>query len=62
MGLKVSFPNHQPPPLCGPQKSSSLEWFSETEDERPNMAKDSPIAFIAQEIPKVWGTVREKYI
>lgn len=36
--------------------------LSGTEDERPNMAKDSPIAFIAQEIPKVWGTVREKYM
>lgn len=36
--------------------------LSGTEDERPNTAKDSPVAFIAQEIPTVWGTVREKYM
>ena len=36
--------------------------LSGTEDERPNMAKESPIAFIAQDSPKVWGTVREKYM
>lgn len=31
--------------------------FSGTEDKRPNIiSKDAPVALIAQEIPRVWGS------
>lgn len=34
--------------------------ISRTKDKRPNITKDAPIAFTAQEIPRVWGAVSQE--